>query len=126
MTKSFKDISEKAKEEWSDDALEVYDAAKVTFTNEMNELNLGANKDNLKGLTAEDVSDSIGEVVNAFNIYNVAGNPNDQAIAFLLLKSAINDLKKWHVDYDAEAKVIEGITEWETSLDGQLKSLNLE
>jgi hypothetical protein len=126
MPRNFKDISDEAKAGWSDDTLEVYNAAGVAFTAEMNEQNLGANKENLKGLTAEDVSDSIGEVVNAFSIYTVAANPNDQAIAFLLLKSAVNDLKKWHVDYDVDSKIIEGITEWETSLDGQLKSINLD
>lgn len=53
--------------------------------------------------------DALDEVLYWFDVYSQATTPKDQANSFVILSSAVSDLKSWHPGYD----VYSGTLPWE-------------
>lgn len=68
---------------------------------------LGLNAEELEGLTLEDASGAVAEVVTQFDNYMNALSLREQAEALSELSNAIQELKYWHPDYNAKTNQIE-------------------
>lgn len=68
---------------------------------------LGLNAEELEGLTLEDASGAVAEVVTQFDNYMNALSLKEQAEALNELSDAIQELKYWHPDYNAKTNQIE-------------------
>lgn len=68
---------------------------------------LGLNAEELEGLTIEDASGAIVEVVTQFDNYMNALSLKEQQEALSDLTHAVQELKYWHPDYNAKTNEIE-------------------